>query len=504
MRTTPLTLPESGERGRLAVLVASTATLLLSSACKPPENGCTNQLTRCGPIGTCRPNPLAPEDPNQITCACTDGTFVDPSVSVCAATFASISVNGVAVELADATGLTVVDLPAGATTLDVHATAATPQTHVLIEGQAVEELQLPWTPPLTKVTVALAATTGQVVTSVQLIVRVGVHFDRVAGFVGGGLGVALAGDGHTLAVGSLGAGMVRVWTEADAGWQAPQSLSGGGYFGWTVALAEQGEVLAVSCTAGFQQPCAGPGLRMFRRQAAGFAEEPAVPEPGEPRLAIDAAGQTVWAALGASGAVAFGRDGGTWERVAALAGPASSVAVSGDGRVVAVGSQDDATLRLFAPADGGWVQTGLLQGDGGFGSSVSLSRDATVLVVSARSASPLTAWIYEQAGGVWQPRLELHPAISPALAVSGSVDFQVPVACSLDGQTAAVGFPVDRSVVVAQRGASGWSVLEAVVPHGHAQFGLFGNGVALSADGRRLAVSAPGADVDLTVHDRGR
>lgn len=471
------------------------------SGCRGPSavDACTG-ADLCGPVGTCHASQTAPMDPARVSCTCNDGRVADPRVDPCAATFSKVTVNGVSVAVTGGVASPVVDLPAGTTALDVEAASAMPDTTVQIEGQQTNRLQVPWKPQLTAVTVAILAR-GQHQLDARILVRVGTHLGAVTAIAGGGLGVALSGDGKTLAGGSYSGERVDVLAEVDGGWRPVQTLAGSGFYGWTVALSANGEVLAASCGDPPFSQCTGPRLRVFRREPGGYLEEPLPSASGTPRIALSPEGRLLWAAQGPGGAVGYAKVDGGWERVADLGGPASSIAVSGDSQVVAVGSQDDGTLRLFGPADGGWVQTGLLRGDGGFGSSVALSADGEVLVVSARASHPFTAWVYERADGGYAPRFTVHPALDPNLELTSTLDFQLPVACSADGQTVAVGFPLDRSVVLARRTAAGWALRDVAVLHGDDQFGFFGNGVALSADGRRLAVSTPLAQQGLTLHD---
>jgi WD40 repeat protein len=141
-----------------------------------------------------------------------------------------------------------------------------------------------------------------------------------------------------------------------------------------------------------------------------------------------------------------------------------AIAASDDSSRVAVSSPSSGTVRVFSLTDGGYLETQVLRGDGGFGSSLALSGDGKVLVVSARTAFPLTAWVYEEQDAGFQPQLAVHPALTPELSAATSVEFQVPVAVSGDGTAAAIGFPQDGSVVVVRRAQAEWAITEAALP----------------------------------------
>ncbi|MEW5743383.1 MAG: hypothetical protein AB1938_31020 [Myxococcota bacterium] len=188
-------------------------------------------------------------------------------------------------------------------------------------------------------------------------------------------------------------------------------------------------------------------------------------------------------------------DGGAWAVAASLPGSAWAAAAGGD--VLAVGWTGAGPVDVFERRDGGWafsqsipMPDGGCQSPGcGFGSSLALSDDGRVLLVSASQFNPSSAFLYERsdAGFVFSHRLtaDYIQFVPDHLAV----EFEAPVALSARGDVAAVGCPEEGSATVALRTDAGW-VEELIVPAVGIRFTI-GNGVSLSADGRRLAIACP-------------
>ncbi|MBL9037051.1 MAG: hypothetical protein JNG84_00925 [Archangium sp.] len=179
-----------------------------------------------------------------------------------------------------------------------------------------------------------------------------------------------------------------------------------------------------------------------------------------------------------------------------------SVAVSADGTVVAAGAIYDVgysgAVRVFARDEAGaWEQRGdRLFGDGGVsaqqGTAVALSADGTVLleggpVFSFRRGA---AWLFRcgesgctQLGGTLG-------ATPPAQ----DDNFGAALALSADGTTAVVGAPGggEGAAWVFSIDGSTWRTVQRLSATSGFPSGRFGAGVAVTADGQRIAVLAPG------------
>jgi hypothetical protein len=210
----------------------------------------------------------------------------------------------------------------------------------------------------------------------------------------------------------------------------------------------------------------------------------------------------------------FVRSGGTWSQQAKLAVGHSEqsnffgrgVAISADGNTVLVGDPGNATrvgaAWVFARTGSTWSMQGKLTGGGEvgpgqFGRSVALSSDGSLAIVgayvdSSRSGAVFT---YERTGTTWsQVGSKLTATES---GEEGPGLFGRGVALSSDGTTALIGAPNDAhgtgAVWAYTRGAAGWEPQgPKMTGAGEVGGGEFGEAVALSGDGSRAIVGAPG------------
>ena len=300
-----------------------------------------------------------------------------------------------------------------------------------------------------------------------------------------GRGVALSGDGTTMAVGApheasgakgvngnqrdnsvFEAGAVYVYTRAGSGWaqQAylkasnPQMSAGFGHF---VALSDDGNTLAVSA---YWESSSAKGID-------GNQQDESIPQAGAVYV--------------------FARQGATWSQQAYIkasntgeAGTADSfgegdqfgfsLAMSGDGSTLAVGAltEDGGTpgingnqadnsaasagaIYVFTRTGRAWSQQAYVKSspiDAGdlFGYAVALSRDGSVMAVGAfdedgsarqvngpndnRAGGSGAAYVFTRTGGTWSQQAYIKPSnIEPQDA------FGVDVALSDDGTTLLVG-----------------------------------------------------------------
>jgi hypothetical protein len=295
-----------------------------------------------------------------------------------------------------------------------------------------------------------------------------------------GVSVAMSADGNTLAVAAGYEERVHVFTRADGQWSQQAALvTSGGPYGDTVALSSNGDILAV-----------------------GAEYEPGAAAGGE-----------------SAGAVyVFTRTGMQWSQSAHFTGSkveahdsfGRSLALSGDGRTLAVGVpfDDNGSAYVFTLADDGqWLEQKYLEAPvaqlgGYFGHRVSLSSDGTTLAVSAPRESDVgVVYLFQRDSTGWSQPISLQ-----APDTGAEDDFGTSLALAADGNTLAVGAPDAQGVVsgtvgveegtvyVFAREADHW-VASGIVKAPNADGGdRFGISVALSADGSTLAVGADTED----------
>lgn len=253
-----------------------------------------------------------------------------------------------------------------------------------------------------------------------------------------------------------------------------------------------------------------------------------------------------------SGAVyVFVRGEGGWTRAAYLKAPnvdggdrfGRAVALSADGRTLAVGApredsaavgvdgeieddseQDAGGAYVYVRSGDAWSHQAYLKAASihkhdWFGGSVALSADGNTLAIGARlEKSAGAVHVFGRTNGIWSAQAHLEASNAEDAdagefgdCFGGDPDRGRAVALSADGNTLAVGAPGEDSaaneidgeqsddsaedagaVYVFTRAGGEWSQ-QAYIKAANAQAGdRFGTSVALSADGHTLAVGAPG------------
>ena len=314
--------------------------------------------------------------------------------------------------------------------------------------------------------------------------QVGGDIDGEAAGDGFGISVALSSDGTRLAVGGYKndgtgtyAGHVRVFNWSGSAWiQLGADIDGeaaGDYFGWPLALSSDGTRLAV-----------GGNINDGTGTNAGHA-----------RVFEYHQGSSTWIQLGVDidGEAAEDRSG-------------VSVALSSDGTRLAVGGNlndgtgtDAGHVRVFDWSGSAWIQLGAdIDGEAAedeFGRSVALSSDGTRLAVGGHEndgggTDSGHVRVFDLVGGTWTQ-------------VGGDIDgeaagdeFGFSVALSSDGSRLAVGARLNDGggtdsghARVFDLVGGAWTQIGGDLD-GVAAGDYFGNSVALSSDGTRLAVGA--------------
>jgi len=251
-------------------------------------------------------------------------------------------------------------------------------------------------------------------------------------------------------------------------------------FGRTLALSQNGEVLAVGSSSG--------RVHVFERTGVG---------QWVPR------GEVLGSGSGAP--------------------PHAAIALSADGRVLALGGENK--VWVYRRQGDQWLFSVALSGsevgpDDGFGDSLALSADGLSLVVGApwddgavdQDLDDGAVYVFNDRQGVWTQTQLLRDQ-------NGAADdrFGRALALSGDGRTLAVGSPFNDAsglgvypavlsnadamdtgaVYLYQREASGWRLQAFSKPPQDLGVGNYGKSVALDGDGLVLAVGAPDTDVDL-------
>ncbi|WP_339616099.1 hypothetical protein [uncultured Gilvimarinus sp.] len=340
--------------------------------------------------------------------------------------------------------------------------------------------------------------------------------------------VALSGDGSILAVATRndlggvtdtsedaavlfeqGGAAVYVFTKTDAGWQQTGSVSELSADVTSLALSDNGDVLAI-------------GLR------------------GESGGSTGINGDEADQSASASGAVYVYRDNDGWENEAYIKASNArasdwfglSLALSADGATLAVGApaerglatgvNGDEALRdsasffigaayVFTDGDNGWEQEAYVKsieaGGQFFGDAVALTADGSLLAVGARR-STFTAGapegiryngvhLYRKTDGQWRADTIVNSS-EPSL---GS-NFGTSVALSSDGALLAVGedtlgafsdldlFNKGRVHTYVQVDDQ-WVFQTMLQPENENKFNQFGRNIAMSSSGDLIAVCAP-------------
>lgn len=342
--------------------------------------------------------------------------------------------------------------------------------------------------------------------------RAGDHF---------GQAVTLSADGNTLVVGAvlegttaLSSGAVYVFTRSGDVWTAGPRLKASNagasdFFGIAVDLSDDGNSLAVGAVneSGSSPNVNGPknddttfagAVYVFTRDQDTWTEEAYIKSPNPNTM--DRFGE----------ALAFSADGS----VLAVGARLEDGSASGVGGVDDDTTQDAGAVYVYEKSGGVWSDATYIksqapaQGDT-FGASVALSGDGTVLAIGANNANGAAlasgaVYVHKKSGGVWGEGTLVEPGIA------GNADqFGSSVALTADGGYLAVGAPGESSdatlvggdaendlavrsgaVYLFALGGAGWKQTAYVKATNTGSEDSFGQEVALSADGVTLAVGA--------------
>jgi len=301
-------------------------------------------------------------------------------------------------------------------------------------------------------------------------------------YASAGSSTALSADGNVVAVGTRAygyndyEGRVQVFDYSGGSWvQRGSDLSGGqgrAYAGWSTALSEDGNVVAVGSSAYNY----GNDSNVGRVQV------------------FDYTGGS-WVQRGSD------LSGG---QASAYAGWSNSTALSEDGNVVAVGAYGYnnyvGRVQVFDYTGGSWVQRGLDlsggQAGAQAGSSTALSADGNVVAVGASGYNygidnnAGRVQVFDYSGNSWVQRgLDLSGGVAVAQAGYST-------GLSADGNVVAVGSSSygngnEGRVQVFDYSGNAWVQRDSGLTGGQ-NYAYAGTSTALSADGKVVAVGATG------------
>lgn len=296
-----------------------------------------------------------------------------------------------------------------------------------------------------------------------------------------GAAVSVSNDGNTLAIGTRNAnnGRVRVYRMDAGNWtQLGQDIEGENfrdYFGWSLSVDGGGNTIAIGAIGNNGNGLDSGHASIYRFDGTTWIQlgrdidgKVSGDQAGR-SLSMSDDGQTV--AIGAPFNDATGDAagqtrvyrfaGGTWTQLgqdingeAAHDRSSSSVSLSGDGDILAIGAPQNAGaghVRVYAFDGSNWSQLGQdIDGQGAgdqFGTSVSLSHDGNVLSVGATFAdgkdmSSGHARTYQFDGARW---IQIGMDIS---GESGRDEFGTAVSLADDGSTLAIGAPNNDDYVI--------------------------------------------------------
>jgi len=272
-----------------------------------------------------------------------------------------------------------------------------------------------------------------------------------------GSSVAASSDGSTLVVGarnkkigegSTYQGAAYVFTRSGNAWLLARELtaSDGGpsnYFGESVAVSADGGTIVVGASNS-----SNPGAAyVFTGSGSNWTEAQKL------------------TAVGGAGNNYFG----------------SSVAVSTDGSVIAVGAEGAAAAYMFTKSGSTWSQIQkLISSDGGgaFGCSIAMSSDGGTLIVGALNNN--AAYVFTGSGS-WTQVKKL---------IEGAKWFGWSVAASSDGSTLVAGTINNNGAAYVFTGSGSWTLAQTLTASDGVYNDNFGISVAITGDGTTITVGA--------------
>ena len=300
-----------------------------------------------------------------------------------------------------------------------------------------------------------------------------------------GNSVSLSANGLTVAIGGIGrdgngtnAGHVRIYTNVGGNWNQLgadiHGEAGGDLSGHSVSLSDDGSIVAIGAKENDGGPQNGGHVRIFQNISGTWTQ-----------IGVDINGEGAGDYSG------------------------HSVSLSSDGSIVAIGAEGNEAggsnkghVRVYENISGTWTQIGVdIDGEANAdlsGSSVSLSNDGTIVAIGAKEndgggAQAGHVRIYENISGTWtQIGNDIDGEASPDYsggAISLSGDGSI-VAIGAAGNDAFGGTGANYGHVRVYENVSGnWTLVDNEID-GEAFADGSGNAVSLSNDGSVVAIGA--------------
>jgi len=320
-----------------------------------------------------------------------------------------------------------------------------------------------------------------------------------------GVSVALSADGNTALIGGFtdGSGQTGaawVYTRSGSSWSEQEKLAGptsGGFFGGSVALSADGTTALIGSDGDNSDVGAA---YVYTRSGSSWSEKAKLTAPTSgPDEELGAAyfGNNV--ALSSAGTTALiggqydGDVGGDNDNVGA------AWVYTGSGSSWSTGTKLTAPTAPSSEAENGYAR---------FGFEVALSADGTTALIGGPldNSGVGAAWVFTGSGASWAAQAKLIAPTSGSDAESGDAYFGAAVALGTDGDTdlALIGGYADSTSVGAAWMYSGtgssWTELAKLIAPTEADdptdaeigAGIFGNNVALSADGTTSLLAGEG------------
>jgi len=364
----------------------------------------------------------------------------------------------------------------------------------------------------------------------------------VRGFASGLSTIAVSRDGSLMAVSQRNADSVHLFRNDSGSWTWLQTLVTPGSAPSSLSLSDEGTLLAGSV----QGSVPGGQVEVYRRGPSGWTHDQTWLSPAAQNLGFFGDGVSISSdgtvaavgeySVGSGKFHVYRKTSGTWaleESINAPSGQGGSLfgvyaTISGDGSTIAVGAQyesvggisDAGAAYVYVRDAGAWALGSKLTlpasaGAALFGTSIALSYDGSVLAVGARNEEESGAvragalYVYRR-GSIGGGHVLEQRVVAPH-SIQNTAFGGYGVAITRDGTMLAVGAIGDRATSAGVGGdmtpvsvavgavfiydrssSSGWQrrpgMVKATNPDAN---DLFGYALAMSGDGRTLAVSAP-------------
>jgi len=335
-----------------------------------------------------------------------------------------------------------------------------------------------------------------------------------------GISISLSSDGNTLAIGapfanSEGTGSVTIYQNKNGIWSQLgdilKGISNGDYFGNSVSLSSDGNILAIGAPFTFTRG----SVTIYQNQSGNWIQIGNTLNGINTNdifgksISLSSDGNTL--AIGspfANGNLGYvsvyQNQSGNWNQIGSRLNNINtnntiiiSVSLSSDGNILAVGAPSTnsvGSVIIYQNQSGNWIQigntlNGINIGDY-FGKSISLSSDGNTLAVGAPVNNNNTGYVsvYKNNSGNWT---QIGNTLN---GININETFGNSVSLSSDGNILAIGVPSTNStgsVMIYKNNSGVWTRIGSTLT-GVALNSFFGSSVSLSSDGSIVAIGAYG------------